>query len=84
MRPIIIWDSINRDSVGFRDRQGVLRWRHTWDGKPRPEVCSLLRARRGGACLALLSGMHRGRSRAAWGALRLAAAVGSEGKFSLA
>ncbi len=82
MRPIIIWDSINRDSVGSRDRQGVLRWRHTWDGVSRPEVCSLLRARRGGACIALLGGLHRGRSRAARGALRLAAAIGGEGKFS--
>ena len=60
------WQAINRDSLGARDKDGVVRFNSRWSG-PRPELCSFLRARRATAALTLLNFLQRQRVREAFG-----------------
>ena len=62
------WQAINADSLGARDKQGVVRFNSRWSG-PRPELCSFLRARRANASLTLLTAFHRQRVREAFALL---------------
>ncbi len=62
------WQAINRDSLGARDKDGVVRFNSRWCGS-RPELCSFLRARRGVAALTLLTALHRQRVREAFALL---------------
>ena len=62
------WQAINRDSLGARDKEGVVRFNSRWSGS-RPEICSFLRASRAKASLTLITAFHRQRVREAFGLL---------------
>ena len=59
------WQAINADSLGARDKYGVVRFNSRWSGA-RPELCTFLRIRRAKAALTLLTALHRQRVREAF------------------
>ena len=62
------WQAINSDSLGARDKDGVVRFNSRWSGS-RPELCTFLRIRRAKAALILIAALQRQRVRAAFGLL---------------
>ena len=62
------WQAINADSLGARDKDGVVRFTSRWSGA-RPELCSFLRTRHAKASLTLLTALQRQRVREAFALL---------------
>ena len=59
------WQAMNSESLGARDKQGVVSFNSRWSGF-RPELCSSLRIRRAHASLTLITALQRQRVREAF------------------
>ena len=73
----IVTQSISRESLGARDKHGVVIWNKKWSGAPRAQLSSLIRARRAFFCLSLLRAAHRAKVKQVWTLLFSEAPEGS-------